>query len=91
MPTKTNSPKVQPHNLLMETIITLPEAARMLPPLRRGRPVTSSAVWKWASKGLRLSDGTRLKLEVLKIGSRWLTSKEAVFRLCQRQTADRLK
>jgi hypothetical protein len=80
----------RPANLLAEELLTLPEAAKLLPPLRLGRPVTGSALWRWAVRGVRLSSGSRLKLEIIAIGSRVFTSREALERLCERKTADAL-
>lgn len=57
-------------NIANETIISMTEAARMIP----GRPTTAT-VWRWTTRGV-----AGIKLESLKIGGRRLTSREAVER-----------
>jgi hypothetical protein len=52
--------------------IPLEEVARRLP----GRPVHST-VWRWATVGFPLPDGTRLHLQARKIGRRWFTTPQA--------------
>ncbi len=64
--------------LLDESVLTLSEAARALPPLDGKRP-HSSTIWRWARKGLR-----GIKLEVRRIGGRFVTSREALERFSQR-------
>jgi hypothetical protein len=64
-----------------EGIITLPEAAAMLPARRGGRRVHVSTIFRWAQKG---SKGVRL--ETIRIGSALHTSREAMQRFCDRLT-----
>lgn len=68
-------------NITRETIITLPEAAAMLPARRGGRKVHVSTLFRWAQKGCR-----GVRLEVVRIGSALHTSKEAMARFCDRLT-----
>jgi hypothetical protein len=69
-----------------ETTISLSQAARLLPPGRRGRPVTLSCVLRWVLDGVRLASGERVRLEATRMGGRWLTSVEALQRFADRQT-----
>jgi hypothetical protein len=69
-----------------ETVISLSAAAAMLPPGRRGRPVSISCVFRWITKGVRLPSGEVVYLEALRVGGRWLTSVEALQRFAERQT-----
>jgi hypothetical protein len=75
-----------PSHLLAETLLTLYEAARRLPPSRRGRPVSFSCVLRWIRDGIPGPDGRRVKLEGVRVGARWLTSEEALARWAERLT-----
>jgi hypothetical protein len=70
-----------------ESTISLSQAARMLPPGRRGRPVTLSCVLRWVLDGVRTPAGI-VRLEAIRLGGRWLTSIEAIERFADRQTPD---
>jgi hypothetical protein len=61
-------------------------AARRLPPSRRGRPVTLSCLLRWVTSGVRLPDGTRLRLEAARCAGRWLTTPGAIRRFVDAQT-----
>ena len=63
-----------------ERLIGLPEAARLLPTGRGGRPVTLSCVLRWVLDGAPGPSGERVRLDALRIGGRWLTSREAIQR-----------
>jgi hypothetical protein len=67
-------------NMLSETLIGLWEAGRQLPPGRQGRPVSFSCVLRWITRGLPGPDGQKVRLEAIRVGGRWLTSKEALAR-----------
>jgi len=73
-------------DLRNETPISLAQAARLLPPGRRGRPVTISCLLRWVLDGVRLPSGERVRLEASRLGGRWLTSVEALQRFADRQT-----
>jgi hypothetical protein len=75
-----------PSDLLSESLIRLHEVARRLPPHRGGRPVSFSCVLRWITKGIPGPDGQRVKLEAVRVGSRWLTSTEAIARWSERLT-----
>jgi Protein of unknown function (DUF1580) len=62
---------------LDESLITLPEAARLLP----GRPHVST-LWRWVSRGCR-----GIRLETLAIGRHRFTSREALERFAAATTA----
>src|SRR5262249_27429496 len=65
----------------------LSAAARELPPLRAGRPVSPATLTRWIISGVALPGGGRLRLEAVRIGNTWLTSREALARFLERQTA----
>lgn len=66
--------------ILQETMITLHEAAQEFPSNRAGKKMNFSTVWRWGLKGVRAVDGHLVKLEVARVGGRYLTSKEALQR-----------
>jgi hypothetical protein len=63
--------------------LTLRDAGLLFPPLRQGRPVSPSCVWRWADSGGKTPDGRRVHLEVAWLSSRWLTSRPAVARFLE--------
>jgi hypothetical protein len=67
-------------DLRTESILSLAQAARMLPPGRRGRP-------RWVLNGVKTSSG-RVRYEAIRMGGRWLTSVKAMERFAARQTPD---
>lgn len=71
-----------------ESTVTLSFAGRELLPQVGGRPVASSTVYRWIRSGAMASDGSRVRLEAVRIGRAYVTTKEAVQRfkaeLCQR-------
>lgn len=62
-----------------EDLITFGQAAEMLPG-RSDRRTSPSTIWRWAKVGCKASDGTLVKLETVRIGGRFCTSREAVLR-----------
>src|SRR5688572_19620265 len=69
---------------LREQPLTFAQASKLdiIPQRRRGRPLHPSCIARWASQGL---DGVRL--EALKVGRTWCTSREALARFFHRLTA----
>jgi hypothetical protein len=72
-------------DLSNKTVFPLSEAAKRLPPNRRGRPVTLSCVLRWVLDGVRTRD-RKVRLEAVRLGGRWLTSKEAIQRFAEQLT-----
>jgi hypothetical protein len=70
-------------DLQNEQLITLPQAANLVPPARNGKKTHVSTVLRWILKGI---DG--VKLEGIRIGGRWLTSTPALQRFGERVTPD---
>lgn len=60
--------------------ITLSQAARLMSPSGSRRPLHPATIWRWSRDGVKLADGTRARLEVCRLGCRWLTSRAAVAR-----------
>jgi hypothetical protein len=69
-------------DLKKETLISLAQGTRLLPPGRNEKPVHVSTLVRAILKG---NDG--VKLEALRVGGRWVTSVEALQRWAERQTA----
>jgi len=68
--------------------LTLPAAARGLPAHRgTASSVNAATVFRWVVSGIKLPDGSRLKLEAARVGGRWLTSQAALTRFIERHTA----
>lgn len=59
--------------------LSLSAAGRLFPGHRGGRAVDPSTVFRWVTKGTT-AGGRRVRLEAVRAGSRWLTSRPAVAR-----------
>jgi hypothetical protein len=70
-------------DLATETLVSLAEAAKSIPPSRNGRRTHLSTILRWILHGV---DGVRL--EGVRLGGRWLTSREALQRFAERLTPD---
>jgi len=68
-----------------EQLLTLPQAARVRPHGRLGRPTHPSTVYRWISRGARGAAGV-VKLEGVRIGGSWYTSREALQRFAEALT-----
>jgi hypothetical protein len=73
-------------DLATEQTFPLPEAARYLPKGRRGRPVHFTTLLRWVLDGVVSPAGDRVRLEALRLGSKWITSREALQRFVEAQT-----
>ena len=69
-------------DIAREQLLTLSEAAKLLPRRRGGKKTHSATLYRWASRGLR---GCRLK--VLQVGGCLCTSVEALQRFFSALTA----
>ena len=67
--------------------LSLSAAARLLPPGASGRPLAPSTIWRWARDGVETLDGRRVYLEVARLGSRFVTSREAIGRFLTAQNS----
>jgi hypothetical protein len=76
-----------PIELRNETLLTLNQVARLLPPGRNGRPVHLSCVFRWIRDGVKTPHG-KVRLEGIRVGHRWLSSAEAVQRFAEALTPD---
>lgn len=47
--------------------------------------VNPSTVWRWITRGLKLPDGRRVRLEAVRLGASYLTSEPAILRFIAAQ------
>jgi hypothetical protein len=73
---------------LTEKLRSFAEAARRLPALRVGKPVSPSTVWRWTTRGVRARDGMLVRLEAIKVGGTCCTSDQALQRFFQALSAE---
>jgi hypothetical protein len=62
----------------------LAAAARNLPGHRKGTSCNPSTLWRWGRKGVKRPDGVIVYLELARLGSKWVTSLEALQRFSDR-------
>lgn len=65
---------------------TLSQLARLFPPARRGKPVSLGCVLRWVLDGVRLPDGSIVRLEAARCSGRWLSTPAAIQRFIEGQT-----
>lgn len=66
--------------------LSLQQAAKRLPPGRNGRPVHVSTIIRWITQGARSPSGEIVRLQAVRLGSRWLTSAEFLDDFARRLT-----
>jgi hypothetical protein len=64
-----------------ESLITISQAARLVPPGRQGKPTHVATIHRWINQGVR-----GVRLDAIRLGGRWLTSREALQRFAQALT-----
>ncbi len=69
-----------------ETPIPLAEAAHLIPPARRGKKTHLSTLLRWILHGARGPAGAIVRLEGIRIGGRWMTTREALQRFAEALT-----
>src|SRR5579864_3422471 len=73
-------------DLTHESALSLRDVAKLIPPARLGKPVSFQCVLRWVLDGSLSPSGERVKLEAIRLGSRWITSREALQRFAERLT-----
>jgi hypothetical protein len=68
---------------------SLAAAARRIPSFRNGKPTHPSTLARWISRGIRLPDGSALKLAARRYPGGWAVCDEAVDDFIDRLTAAR--
>lgn len=75
-------------NIMFETVISLRDATIECPISPGRKPVHLSTAWRWATRGVLSTAGVRVKLEVVRLGGRWITSREALERFSAALTGE---
>jgi hypothetical protein len=75
-------------DLASETPLTLEQAAATVPPSRGAKRCALSTLLRWVLQGVRGPGGMRVRLEAVRLGGRWLTSREALQRFTERLTPE---
>jgi len=73
-------------DLASERKIPLAVAAAETPPARNGKKTHLSTLLRWVLTGAKAPDGTRVRLEAIRLGGRWFTSREALQRFAEALT-----
>ena len=73
-------------NVGAEALLSLNAAARIMPAGRNGSACSLGAVLRWVLCGSRSPSGELVRLEAIRMGGRWLTSREALQRFAERLT-----
>jgi hypothetical protein len=69
-----------------EPLLPLSEAASLVPAACRGKKTHLSTVLRWILDGVRGPDGTRVRLEGVRLGRRWMTTRTSLQRFAERLT-----
>ena len=73
----------QAPGILDESLVPFRDALKHIP-IGRGRMVHAATLYRWRDKGVHIGKGRpRVKLEAIRIGGEFYTSKEAVLRFLQ--------
>src|SRR5262245_188130 len=75
-------------DLSSEPAISLGEAAAVVPPSRQGKRTNISTILRWILFGVKNPNGERIRLEGIRFGGKWVTSRDALQRFAERLTPD---
>lgn len=73
-------------DLTAEKPIPLAEACKLVPPGRQGKRTHLSTLLRWIFAGARNPAGERVKLQAIRLGGRWMTSRESLQRFAEALT-----
>jgi hypothetical protein len=73
-------------DLTAEAPLSLAAAAKLVPPARTGKKTHLSTLLRWILRGCRGPGGVLVRLEAVRLGNRWMTSREAIQRFTERLT-----
>jgi hypothetical protein len=73
--------------VLGETVLNLAQAAARLPGHRDNARLHPVTIQRWILAGIRAPGGRLVRLEAVRVGSRWLTSAEAIDRFAAALTS----
>ena len=74
--------------ILVESTLSLHDACRLLPSSRAGKKLNLCTIWRWINDGVLALDGSRVRLEAVRVGGRWVTSVESISRFSAALTGD---
>ena len=69
-----------------ESLLSLAQAAPLFPPGRNGSRPTIGCFTRWILKGVKGPTGELVRLEAVRLGGKWVTSREAIQRFAERLT-----
>jgi hypothetical protein len=70
----------------VEKPIPLSAATALVPAARNGKRTHLSTLLRWILTGARAPSGELVRLEAVRLGGRWMTSREALQRFAERLT-----
>ena len=70
----------------LEELLSLADLCSFVPPARGGKKCHLSTVLRWVLRGARAIDGNFVKLEAIRLGNRWMSSRAALQRFCEALT-----
>jgi hypothetical protein len=73
-------------DLSVETPLPLKDACCLVPAARNGKRTHLATLLRWILTGSRGPTGERVRLEAVRLGGRWMTSREALQRFAERLT-----
>ncbi len=73
-------------DLTTEAPLTLAAACQLIPPGRGGKRTHLSTLIRWVTSGVKAPGGQIVRLEALRLGGKWVTSREALQRFAEALT-----
>jgi hypothetical protein len=73
-------------DLTTEATLTLAAACKLLPPGRGNRKPHFSTLCRWVTRGVKSPTGEVVRLEALRVGAKWITSRQALQRFAEKLT-----
>jgi hypothetical protein len=73
-------------DIFEETPLSITQACQLLPEGSKGKKPSFVTVYRWILSGVKTPDGQLVKLEAVRLGGKWLTSREALQRFMDRLT-----
>jgi hypothetical protein len=73
-------------DITSESTLTLAQAAALLPRGRNGARPPLGCLLRWVLQGSKSPSGERVRLEAIRLGGRWVTSRETLQRFAERLT-----
>jgi hypothetical protein len=84
-PPPPHDPAALVERILTEKPIGVAAAAKLMGTFWEGKTAHASTITRWATKGVKLTDGRVIRLEAVKINGRLVTSRAALIRFISAQ------